>query len=98
MVDVPTKIEVISNLNDVENGFYLVANMFSEPIQRDEFAVKLSYAGERKTKFFYNVNNFGYYVYTDVFKTLDEALFEYKVKPNTELFKNLFIVQIKKEF
>lgn len=93
----PTKIEVISNLKEVTDGFYLVANIFSEAAQRDEFAVNLSYAGEKKTKFFYNVNNFGYYVYTDVFDTLNEALFEYKVKPRTELFKNLFIVQIKKE-
>lgn len=93
----PTKIEVISNLKEVEEGFYLVANIFSEAAQRDEFAVNLSYAGEKKTKFFYNVNNFGYYVYTDVFATLNEALFEYKVKPRTELLKNMFIVQIKKE-
>ncbi|MES2811342.1 MAG: LysM peptidoglycan-binding domain-containing protein [Bacteroidota bacterium] len=93
----PTKIEVISNLKEVEDGFYLVANVFGDAAPRDEFAVKLSYAGEKKTKFFYNVNNFGYYVYTDVFKTLNEALFEYKVKPSTELFKNLFIIQIKNE-
>jgi LysM repeat protein len=93
----PTKIEVISNLNEVEEGFYLVANIFTESTQRDEFAVNLSYAGEKKTKFFYNINNFGYYVYTDVFKTLNEALFEYKIKPKTTLLKNLFIVQIKKE-
>lgn len=97
VVGEPTKIEVINNLNELENGFYLVANTFTEATERDDFAVRLSYSGERKTKFFYNVNNFGYYVYTDVFKTLDEALFEYKVKPKTELFKNLFIVQIKKE-
>jgi len=93
----PTKIEVISNLKEVEDGFYLVANVFTDTTLRDEFAVNLSYAGEKKTKFFYNVNNFGYYVYTDVFKTLNEALFEYKVKPRTELFKNVFIVQVKKE-
>lgn len=96
-VKTPTKIEVISNLKDIEDGFYLVADIFGDAAPRDEFAVKLSYSGEKKTKFFYNVNNFGYYVYTDVFPTLEEALFEYKVKPETELFKKLFIVQIKKE-
>lgn len=97
VVKTPTKIEVISNLKDIEDGFYLVADIFGDAAPRDEFAVKLSYSGEKKTKFFYNVNNFGYYVYTDVFPTLEEALFEYKVKPETELFKKLFIVQIKKE-
>lgn len=93
---IPTKIEVIDNLNEVENGFYLVAQTFTEAQLRDDFALRLSYSGERKTKFFYNINNFGYYVYTDKFQTLEEALFEYKVKPQSELFKNLFIVQIKK--
>jgi len=97
VVKTPTKIEVISNLKDIEDGFYLVTDIFGDAVPRDEFAVRLSYAGEKKTKFFYNVNNFGYYVYTDVFPTLEEALFEYKVKPETELFKKLFIVQIKKE-
>ncbi len=94
--EVPTKIEVIDNLTEVENGFYLVAQTFTDQQQRDEFALRLSYSGERKTKFFYNINNFGYYVYTDKFQTLEEALFEYKVKPKSEVFKNLFIVQIKK--
>lgn len=93
----PTKIEVITNLKDLEDGFYLVANTFTDAEQRDAFALNLSYAGEKKTKFFYNINNFGYYVYTDVFATLNEALFELKVKPRTSLLQNLFIVQIKKE-
>lgn len=93
----PTKIEVITNLKDLDDGFYLVANTFTDAEQRDAFALNLSYAGEKKTKFFYNINNFGYYVYTDVFATLNEALFELKVKPRTSLLQNLFIVQIKKE-
>lgn len=97
IVKEPSKIEVISNIKDLEDGFYLVAAIFSDAAQRDDFALRLSYSGEKKTKFFYNVNNFGYYVYTDVFATLDQALFESKVKPATELFKDLFIVQIKKE-
>lgn len=97
VVKEPSKMEVITNLKDLEDGYYLVEGVFTDATQRDEFAMRLSYSGEKKTKFFYNVNNFGYYVYSDVFKTLDEALFESKVKPATELFKNLFIVQIKKE-
>ncbi|MFK7000873.1 LysM peptidoglycan-binding domain-containing protein [Flavobacterium oreochromis] len=92
-----TKIEVINNLPELETGYYLVANTFTESIERDEFALRLSYSGERQTKFFYNINNFGYYVYTNKFQTLEEALFEYKVKPRSDLFKKLFIVQIKKE-
>ncbi|OXA72293.1 peptidoglycan-binding protein, partial [Flavobacterium columnare NBRC 100251 = ATCC 23463] len=92
-----TKIEIINNLPELETGYYLVANTFTESVERDAFALRLSYSGERQTKFFYNINNFGYYVYTNKYQTLEEALFEYKVKPRSDLFKKLFIVQIKKE-
>ncbi|WP_375605114.1 LysM peptidoglycan-binding domain-containing protein [Flavobacterium davisii] len=92
-----TKIEIINNLPELETGFYLVANTFAESTERDAFALRLSYSGERQTKFFYNINNLDYYVYTNKYQTLEEALFEYKVKPRSDLFKKLFIVQIKKE-
>lgn len=92
-----TKIEVITNLSDVLEGFYVVTNIITDANERDEVAKKLSYSGEKQTKFFYNVNNFGYYVYTNFFPSLNEALFEIKVKPNTDLYTNMFIVQIKKQ-
>ncbi|MGH2664253.1 LysM peptidoglycan-binding domain-containing protein [Flavobacterium sp.] len=92
-----TKIEVIKNLNDLQNGYYLIAGVFQEAKDRDAFAIKLSDSGETKTSFFYNVNNLSYYVYTKIFNTADEAIFEYNQKLNKELFGNLFIVQVQKE-
>lgn len=92
-----TKIEVLRNLNEIKNGYYLVANIFTEAKPRDEFAMKLTDSGETKTSFFYNVGNFSYYVYTKVFNTADEAIYEYNSKINDELYKNLFIVQISNE-
>jgi LysM repeat protein len=93
----PTKIEVIRNLKDLEDGFYLVANVFGEAAERDAFAIKLTDAGETKTSFFYNVNTLSYYVYTKIFQTADEAIYEYKTKVNNPLFEHLFIVQLTKE-
>lgn len=93
----PTKIEVIHNLKDLEDGFYLVANVFGEAAERDAFAIKLTDAGETKTSFFYNVNTLSYYVYTKIFQTADEAIYEYKTKVNNPLFEHLFIVQLTKE-
>ncbi|MEO8516175.1 MAG: peptidoglycan-binding protein, partial [Flavobacterium sp.] len=92
-----TKIEVIRNLKEVKNGYYMVANLFTEASERDEFAMKLTDSGETKTSFFYNVGNFSYYVYTKVFNTADEAIYEYNLKINEALYKNLFIVQISNE-
>lgn len=92
-----TKIEVLKNLNELENGYYLVAGVFQEAKERDAFAIKLTDSGESKTSFFYNVNNLSYYVYTEIFHTADEAIFEYNLKVNKELFGSLFIVQVQKE-
>jgi LysM repeat protein len=92
-----TKMEVIRNLNELKNGYYIVADLFTETKQRDELALRLTNAGETQTSFFYSVNNFSYYVYTKIFATADEAIFEYNLKINNELYKNLFIVQILNE-
>lgn len=91
------KIETITNLSDLKDGFYLVTHIITDANERDEMTKKLSYSGEKGTKFFYNVNNFGYYIYTNYFETLSQATFECKVKPNIDLYKNLFLVQIKKQ-
>lgn len=93
----PTKIEVIRNLPELKKGYYLVVDLFTEAKLRDELALKLTNAGETQTSFFYSVNNFSYYVYTKIFATADEAIFEYNAKINDVLYKNLFIVNISSE-
>ncbi|WP_300567144.1 LysM peptidoglycan-binding domain-containing protein, partial [Flavobacterium sp.] len=93
----PTIIEVIKNLNDLKEGYYLVVKTFNETKERDEYTIKLTDAGETKTSFFYNINNFSYYIYTKIFNTSDEAIYEFNSKMNDPLFENLFIVQIKNE-
>ena len=92
-----TKIEVIRNLKNMDNGFYLVAKIFADTTERDDFAKKLTDSGEIKTSFFYNINNFMYYVYTKKFATANEAIYEYKNKLGKEMFDSVFIVQIEKE-
>lgn len=91
------KIEVLNNLKDVENGFYIIVGTFTEAEPRDVFARKLTDSGEINTGFFYNINIFSYYVFTEKFKNVNEALFEYNLKKENPLYKNMFIVQIEKE-
>ncbi|MDI9312930.1 MAG: hypothetical protein QM535_22155, partial [Limnohabitans sp.] len=93
----PTKIEIIRNLKNVEDGFYIVTKIFADTNERDEFARKLTDSGEVKASFFYNINNFMYYVHTKKFETASEAIFEYKKCMNKPLFEGVFIVQIQKE-
>ncbi len=93
----PTNIEVIRNLKELEDGYYLVTKVFSDAKERDEYALKLTDAGETKASFFYNINNFMYYVYSKKFTMADEAIYEYNLKLNKPLFEGVFIVQIQKE-
>lgn len=93
----PTNIEIIRNLKELEDGYYLVTKIFPDAKERDEHALKLTDSGETKTSFFYNINNFMYYVYSKAFKTADEAIYEYNLKLSKPLFEGVFIVQIQKE-
>lgn len=94
----PTKIEVIKNLNELKNGFYLVHEVFTDSKKRDEFAIKLTDSGEKQTSFFFNVNNFSYYVYSEIIENLDKAVYVYKEKSKKGgLYSNTFIVQILNE-
>lgn len=95
--DRPTRIEIIRNLKELENGFYLIADTFEDPKLRDEFALKISDSGETQTSFFYNVNNFSYYVYVKKYETSDEAIYAYNQKINKPNFDKLFIVHIQNE-
>ncbi len=91
------KIEVISNLKDIEEGYYIIVNTFSEPEPRDTFARQLSDSGEINTGFFFNVNVFAYYVFAKKLKNTEEALYEYNLRKSNSMYKDMFIVQIKKE-
>ena len=46
------KMEVLRNLNEVEDGFYIIADTFAEAELRDVFARKLTDSGEINTGFF----------------------------------------------
>jgi LysM repeat protein len=88
------KIEVLSNLKEVEDGFYLVLRTFKEAAPRDDFARQLTDSGEINASFFYNINIFSYYVYSKKFADLNEAVFEYNAKKTSSRYNDMFIVQI----
>ena len=91
------KIEVLKNIKDVKNGYYIVANIFTEAKPRDEFTLKLTDSGEVNSNFFFNINIFSYYVFSKSFNNVDEALYECKQKAGNPLFENMFIAQIDNE-
>ncbi|MCV9930770.1 LysM peptidoglycan-binding domain-containing protein [Flavobacterium sp. LS1R47] len=87
-------IEVFDNLKAVPNGYYLVLGIFTDATPRDQFIMKLIDSGDFNASFFYNVNSQSYYVYSDSFENIEEALYEYKQKENTPLYKNWSIAKL----
>ena len=92
-----SKIQVLDNLKEVPSGYYIVLADFIEAEDRDQFIMKLIDRGEFNSSFFFNVNILSYYVYTKFFSTEDEALYEYKLKKNQELFEKMLVVRIVNE-
>jgi LysM repeat protein len=88
------KIEVFDNLKAVRNGYYLILGIFTDAAPRDQFIMKLIDSGDFNASFFYNVNSQSYYVYSNSFENIEEALHEYKQKENTPLYKNWSIAKL----
>jgi hypothetical protein len=92
--DKSLKLEVLNNLTDVKDGFYVVLDIFNDPKPRDVLILKMIDSGQTNTSFFYNVNVLSYYVYSKVFDNAKEAIFEYKQKHSKSNYEKMFIVQI----
>lgn len=86
------KIETLDNLKDVTDGYYVVLGIFTEAKDRDAFIMKLIDAGDFNSSFFFNVNSLNYYVYSDDFDYIEEALYKIKKNENALLYTNAFIV------
>jgi hypothetical protein len=91
------RIEVLDNLKEVKEGYYLVLGDYREAEERDRLIMKLIDSGELNASFFYNVNILSYYVYSNFSETEEEVLYEYKQKRNKPLYEKMFVVKIKKE-
>ena len=87
-------IEVIRNLKEAKNGFYLVLGVFKEAKERDTFVMKLIDAGDTEATFFYNNNSFTYYVYTRIFISVNDALRGFKDVENKKMHEKMKIVKL----
>ncbi|MCA0132728.1 PorP/SprF family type IX secretion system membrane protein [Winogradskyella alexanderae] len=66
-------IKILKNINNEENGFYLVLAVHSNSAKRDDFVKKVIASGRQDVDFFYDVSTSKYYIYTDKFDSLEEA-------------------------
>jgi len=87
-------IQILKNVKNVENGYYLVIAVHTDKEKRNDFVTKVVASGRTNVDFFYDVNTSEYYIYYDKFNSIEEANEAMKAKGNRPYNKNMSLVKI----
>jgi type IX secretion system PorP/SprF family membrane protein len=66
-------IQIVKNIKNEENGYYIVLAIHSDVRKRNDFVTKAIASGQANINFFYDVNSSKYYIYYEKFNSIDEA-------------------------
>ena len=66
-------IQIVKDVKNVENGYYLVLAIHSEVEKRDDFLTKVIASGKSDIDFFFDVNTSKYYIYSEKFDSVENA-------------------------
>lgn len=91
-------IEVVENLKEVKDGYYLVTGKYANAEERDKKIIELINSGQNETSFFYNFNTFTYYVYVRLESNAVNALKFFNQHQDKQLYKDLLIVRVTYKF
>lgn len=83
-----------NNLYQMDEGVYFVVEIEKDQTKRDEFCEKLIDSQFYNTSFFYNKNDFSYYIYTHYFVTMKEAINVLKLSNESHYFPVLKMVEL----
>ena len=95
--DEQSNMQIIKNVKNVKNGYYLIIAVHGEPAKRDDFLTKVVAAGQTDVNFFYNVNTSKYYIYYDKYDNLQEATKALESKGSKAYNGKMTIVKIENE-
>ncbi|MBT8273393.1 MAG: hypothetical protein KJO77_06285, partial [Bacteroidia bacterium] len=68
-----SNIQILKNVTNVENGYYLILAVHSDVQKRNEFVRKVVASGRKDIDFFYDVNTSKYYIYYQKFDSIEAA-------------------------
>ncbi|WP_298500414.1 sprD domain protein, partial [uncultured Algibacter sp.] len=68
-----SNIQIVKDVNNTEEGYYLVLAVHSDVSKRDEFLKKVVAAGQKDINFFFDVNTSKYYIYYEKFDNIGQA-------------------------
>ena len=89
-----SNIQILKDVKNVENGYYLVIAVHSDVEKRDEFLTKAVSAGETNIDFFYDVNTSKYYIYYKKFDDINTANTAIESKGNKPYNSKMSMVKI----
>ena len=89
-----SNIQILKNVKNVENGYYLIIAVHTDKDKRNDFVTKVVASGRTDVDFFYDVNTSEYYIYYDKFNSIEEANEALKSKGNKPYNKKMSLVKI----
>ena len=87
-------IQILKNVDNVENGYYLVIAVHNDVVKRNDFVKKVVASGRTDIDFFYDVNTSKYYIYYDKSDSIEVANEKLKSKGNRPYNVNMSLVKI----
>ena len=89
-----SNMQIIKNIKNADNGYYLIIAVHSSVEKRDQFLTKAVAAGRTDVNFFYNVTTSKYYIYYEKFDGLSEATKALEAKGNKPYNGKMAIVKV----
>ncbi|MCB0448193.1 MAG: PorP/SprF family type IX secretion system membrane protein [Gelidibacter sp.] len=87
-------IQILKNVKNVENGYYLIIAVHNDVDKRDDFLRKAVASGRNDIDFFYDVNTSKYYIYYQKFDSIEAANEALKSKGSKPYNGKLSVVKI----
>ncbi|GAA4237191.1 hypothetical protein GCM10022291_23360 [Postechiella marina] len=87
-------IQIVKNIKNVEDGYYLVIAVHSDVEKRDEFLRKAVAAGQTNINFFHDVTHNKYFIYYEKFDSINQAKNAMSNKSNEPYNINMSMVKI----
>jgi len=68
-----SNIQILKNIDNVDNGYYLIIAVHSDTDKRNDFVTKVVASGRKDIEFFYDVKTSKYFIYYDKFGSIKDA-------------------------
>ena len=94
--DKSENIQILKNVENTEEAYYLVLAVHSDIKKRDAFLTQVIASGHSNVDFFYDVNTSKYYIYYGKYETIENANTVLKIKGNEPFTNRLSIIKIEK--